>query len=201
MHNSPVIEAIPTSTQNRRRKFFFTVTSVVITGLRKLRGPTTQARHHAPLSAPAPARLGPNTAPSAPLIPAPLPEGEAFRLTAASASFPPSAALRRRPSCAGPCLRRWVCGGGSRGGWRRGRNGARLRRRRRPRSMSDWRASGSSPTASATACRRLISSRRRAASSNSRLPAASFMRFSSSAIVACRLWPTAAERRRGRDRR
>src|ERR1700722_5380005 len=58
-------------------------------------------------------------------------------------------------------------------------------------SMSIWRAIGSSPMASATDCRRLISSRMRAASSNSRLPAACLIRFSSSAIVACRLWPMA----------
>lgn len=35
MHNSPVIEAVPTSTQNRRRKFFFTSTSIAISGLRE----------------------------------------------------------------------------------------------------------------------------------------------------------------------
>src|SRR5690606_12010104 len=56
-------------------------------------------------------------------------------------------------------------------------------------STADWRAIGSSAMASSVASRRLISSRRRAAVSNSRSAAASFMRFSRSAICVRRLWP------------
>ena len=105
----------------------------------------------------------------------------------------PAASPRRRPNCAAPSPRRSACAGAS---WP-ARFAARPYLRspvKAPPAASTRRLARQRIVADGEFDRlqALISSRRRAASSNSRLAAASLMRFSRSAIVALKLWPMIA---------